>query len=114
MKKGALAGLVFMLVFAFATIPSFSAKEEMQIIEGSIVFLLPDYEKGSVKPVIATEPCDGLAPHAHVLVTKEGTVYYLQGLQEGLMKVERSSERKNVKITGKVEGNQNGWILYVM
>jgi hypothetical protein len=114
MKKGALVGLVLMLVFAFATIPSFAENEKMQTIEGNIVCLLPDYEKGSVKPVIATEPCDGLAPHAHVLVTKEGTVYSLQGLQEGLMKIERSSERKTVKITGRVEGNQNGWILYVM
>ncbi len=114
MKKGALAGLVLMLVFAFAVIPGFSAGGEMQTIEGNVVCLLPDYNSGNVRPVIANEPCDGLPPHAHALVTKEGTVYFLQGLQDGLMKIERSSERKNVRITGKVEGSQNGWILHVM
>jgi hypothetical protein len=27
-------------------------------VKGNVICLIPDYEKGSVNPVIATEPCD--------------------------------------------------------
>ena len=92
---------------------SHSADEGTTTLQGNIVCLLPDYEKGTVKPVIATGPCDGYPPHEHVLVTKN-TVYSLQGLEEGLMKIEQSSNRTNVKITGKVEGSdQTAWVLFV-
>ncbi len=92
---------------------SHSADEGETTVQGNVVCLLPDYEKGTVKPVIATGPCDGLPPHEHVLVTKS-TVYSLQGLQDGLMKITQSSNRTNVKITGKVEGSdQTAWVLLV-
>lgn len=78
-----------------------------------MVCLIPDYAKVTVNPVIATQPCEGLPPHQHVLVT-ETRVYSLQGLQDGLMKIEKPPHRVNVKITGKVEGSdQMGWILFV-
>ena len=53
---------------------SHSADEGTQTLQGNVVCLIPDYEKGTVKPVIASGPCDGLPPHEHVLVTKN-TVY---------------------------------------
>jgi len=92
---------------------SHSADEGTTTIQGNVVCLLPDYEKGTVKPVIATGPCDGYPPHQHVLVTPT-VVYSLQGLQDGLMKIEQSSNRTNAKITGKVEGSdQTAWVLFV-
>jgi len=90
-----------------------SYADDTKTIQGTVVCLIPDYAKGTVKPVVATHPCDGLPPHQHVLVT-DTTVYSLQGLQDGLMKIERNPNRTNVKITGKVEGSeQTGWILFV-
>ena len=86
---------------------------ETKTVQGNVICLIPDYEKGTVNPVIATHPCDGLPPHNHVLVT-ENRIYSIQGLQDGLKKIEINPHRENVKITGKVEGSdQTGWILFV-
>ncbi|MGE5444283.1 MAG: hypothetical protein ACM3SR_06705 [Ignavibacteriales bacterium] len=114
MKRVNLVALSLMLVLAFAISSAFAAHDEgMQTIEGNVICLLPDYNKGNVKPVISNGPCDKLPPHAHVLVTKEGKVYALEGSEEAMHKLEMSSERKNVKLTGRVEGNQRAWILHV-
>ncbi|MER3445954.1 MAG: hypothetical protein C4291_03575 [Candidatus Dadabacteria bacterium] len=70
MKRVSLLTLSLMLVLAFAVSSAFSAHEEgMQTIEGNVICLLPDYNKGNVKPVISNGPCDKLPPHAHVLIT---------------------------------------------
>ncbi len=37
----------------------------------------------------------------------------LKGQKEAIHKLETSPERKNVKISGRVEANQMGWILFV-
>ncbi|GJM15760.1 MAG: hypothetical protein DHS20C13_10870 [Thermodesulfobacteriota bacterium] len=104
--------LIFGLTLSiFAATLSYA--DDSKTVQGNVICLIPDYAKGTVNPVIATHPCDGLPPHQHVLVT-ETRVYSLQGLQDGLMKIERNPNRTNVKITGKVEGSeQNGWILFV-
>jgi len=92
---------------------SHSAEEGNETVVGTVICLIPDYESGTVKPVIATSPCHGLPRHQHVLVTKS-TVYSLHGLQDGLRKVEESPQRKDAKIVGRVEGSeQTGWILFV-
>lgn len=114
MNRVNLVALSLMLVLAFAISSVFAAHDEgMQTIEGNVICLLPDYNKGNVKPVIATGPCDKLPPHAHVLMTKDGKIYHIEGSEEAMHKLETSSERKDVKITGRVEGNQKGWILFV-
>lgn len=118
MKRNTVVDLSVMLVFAFViSLVSYGfaaeKKEEVQTIGGNIICLLADYKTGSVKPVIANGPCDKLPPHAHVLVTKEGKVYTIEGSEEAIHKLEMSSERKNAKVTGKVEGHQRGWILFV-
>jgi hypothetical protein len=95
------------------TVRSFAADEGTKTITGTVICLIPDYKKGTVNPVIATGPCNTLPPHQHVLMTKEGTVYSLQGLQDGLMKIEEMPNKTDVTITGKVEGNNYGWILFV-
>ncbi|MCH7519843.1 MAG: hypothetical protein IH964_12570 [Candidatus Dadabacteria bacterium] len=92
---------------------SHSADEGTTTLQGNVVCLLPDYKNGTVQPVIATSPCSGLPQHNHVFVTNNA-VYSLQGLQDGLMKITQSSNRTNVKITGKVEGSdQTAWVLFV-
>ncbi|HEX3033953.1 MAG TPA: hypothetical protein VHT73_02330 [Thermodesulfobacteriota bacterium] len=110
MKKGALVGLCLMLVFTFAIPASFAAQET---IEGNVICLIPDYQKGTVNPVIADGPCKGQPPHPHILMTKEGKIYYLQGLQEGLLEIQKNPDHTDVKITGRVEQNPGGWVLYV-
>ena len=82
-------------------------------IQGNVVCLIPNYADGTVTPVIATHPCDGEPTHQHVLVT-DTTVYSLQGLQDGLKKIEKNPHKTNVTIAGKVQGSeQTGWVLFV-
>jgi hypothetical protein len=89
------------------------AKDETVTVEGNVICLIPDYQKGTVNPVIATGPCKNQPPHPHMLITKGGEVYYLQGLQEGLMKVQMNPVHTDVKITGRAEQTPGGWVLYV-
>lgn len=112
--KPVLLSLIMAVAFTgFFTASSYAADEEMMTIEGNVICLIPDYANGTVKPVIASGPCDGMPPHQHLVVTKD-KVYVLQGLQEGLMKIEKNQQRTDVKITGKVEGSdQTGWVLFV-
>lgn len=112
--KPVFLSLIMAIAFAgFFTVSSFAADEEMTTIQGNVICLIPDYENGTVKPVIASGPCDGMPPHQHIVVTKD-TVYSLQGLQDGLMKVQQNPQKTDVKIAGKVQGSeQTGWILFV-
>ena len=101
------------VMFLGVTLPGVSYAQQKQTIEGNVICLIPDYEKGNVKPVIATAPCNGLPAHSHILMTKEGKIYYLQSLGNGLQELQLSSNRTNVKVTGEVKENPGGWILYV-
>ena len=104
--------LIFGLTLSLFSV-SLSFAGDTKTVQGNVICLIPDYAKGTVNPVIATKPCDGLPPHSHVLVT-ENRIYAIQGLQDGLKKIEINPHRENVKITGKVEGSdQTGWILFV-
>jgi len=110
--------VVMSLVIAVAlaglsTVKSFAADPASKSIQGTVICLIPDYKKGTVTPVISTGPCNTLPPHQHILMTKEGTVYTIQGLQDGLMKVSLMPQRENVTMTGKIEGNNYGWVLLV-
>ena len=116
MQRVKFVSLSLILGIAFSismSLFSHSADEEMKTVQGNVICLLPDYEAGTVKPVIATSPCDGLPDHDHVLVTKSA-VYTIQGLQDGLQKLEQTPNRTNVKVSGKVAGSdETGWILIV-
>jgi len=75
---------------------------------------LPDVNKGTVKPVIATGPCNGYGPHSHVIFdtrTKVGNVYAVQGSPEARERLEKTSNRKDVKVKGKFNQDQSAWIL---
>jgi hypothetical protein len=115
MQRIKFVSLSLILGIAFSiSLSTFShSADEAKTVQGNVVCLIPDYESGNVKPVIATGPCDGLPPHQHVLVTPSA-VYSLQGLQDGLMKITQNPDRTNVKIAGKVEGSdQTAWVLFV-
>jgi hypothetical protein len=88
-------------------------KGKEQTVTGTIVCLLPNYEKGTVSPVVATGPCSEAGPHAHVIYTKDGQVYALSGSEAAISAIEKNPERSNVSLTGKAVGNQGAWILYV-
>ena len=105
------AFIISMGLVTLSTNPTYAADDEV-IVQGNVVCLVYD-KKGNVTPVIATGPCDGYPPHQHILVTQEGTVYSLQGLQDGLVNIAKMPQRTDVKIKGKVQGNQYGWILVV-
>ena len=100
-----------MVLTGFSTVPSFAAGEDV-IVQGNVICLVYD-KKGNVTPMIATGPCDGYPPHQHILVTKEGTVYSLQGLEDGLVKIAKMPQRTDVQVKGKIQGNQYGWVLVV-
>ncbi len=100
-------------IVGLSSVSSFAADPASQSVQGNVICLIPDYKKGTVTPVIATGPCNTLPPHQHVLMTKEGTVYSLQGLQDGLMKIALMPQKEDVTMAGKIEGNNYGWVLIV-
>ena len=93
--------------------PTDVQKGTEQTVTGNIVCLLPSYEKGNVTPVVSTGPCNEAVPHAHVVTTASGQVYILSGSEDAISSIEKSSQRTNVTLSGKVTGNQGAWILYV-
>ena len=113
-------GYVFLLSFVVLSF-SFTANAEEEvheddIIVGNVICLLPNVADGTVKPVIASGPCNGHSAHAHVVLdtrTKEGNVYAVTGSPEAIERLESTPARKNVEVKGKVGGNQDAWILSV-
>lgn len=104
-------GIAFSIAFSNSSFAD--SKDDHATINGNVICLLPDYKTGTVNPVIATTPCDGYPPHHHVVVT-DTAVYSLQGLQDGLTKIEKNPNRTNVALTGKIQGSeQTGWVLFV-
>ena len=95
------------------SLSTLSIADEKQTVEGNVICLIPDYEKGNVNPVIATKPCNGLPAHSHLLMTKEGKIYFLQELGKGLQELQLSSNRINVKVSGVAKENPGGWVLFV-
>ncbi len=113
-------GYVFLLSFVVLSF-SFTANAEEEvheddIIVGNVICLLPNVADGTVKPVIASGPCNGHGEHAHVVLdtrTKEGSVYAVTGSPEAIERLEKTPARKNVEVKGKIGGNQDAWILSV-
>lgn len=104
------AFIISMGLASLSTNPAYAADDEV-IVQGNVICLVYD-KKGNVTPIVGGD-CSGYPPHQHILVTKEGTVYTLQGLEDGLVKIAKMPQKTDVKIKGKVEGNQYGWILVV-
>ena len=116
-----------LILLSFLSVPLFSSfstayaekdkhKEDIKPVIGNVICLLPDKNTGSVTPVIATSPCDGLPQHAHVIVDlrgEVGQVYAVQGSPEAIKRLEQTSNRKDVEIKGKIGGNQDAWIITI-
>ena len=84
-----------------------------QSVSGALVCLLPNYEDGTVQPIVGTSPCGEKDQHLHVVHTADGQVYALHGSEESIKNLEASSDRENVSLEGKVLGDQGAWVLYV-
>ena len=85
------------------------------IHKGNVICLLPDYENGTVEPIVASEPCVGKTPHAHVFLdtrTKQGNVYAVNASPEVLERIQ-TADKNNVELKGSVSGNQRAWIITV-
>ncbi len=88
-------------------------KTEEMTIEGDIVCLLPTPDGEKVLAVISTQPCNENEPHAHAIKTPEGTIYSIQGPEEKIVEIEKSSNRKNVSLSGTVKETDSGSILII-
>jgi hypothetical protein len=114
MKRFSFLVLLFVMIGAvsagLSAVPAYAAGEDV-IVQGNVICLVYD-KKGNVTPIIGGD-CSGYPPHQHILVTKEGTVYNLQGLEDGLVKIAKMPQKNDVQVKGKVQGNQYGWILVV-
>jgi hypothetical protein len=99
--------------YILASASALDDKGATETVEGTIVCLLPNYEDGSVQPVVATSPCGGHDQHLHVVKTKSGQVYALHGSEDAIKQLEATSDRKNVSLEGKILGEQGAWVLYV-
>jgi hypothetical protein len=94
-----------------------SSRGETRDIEGDIFCLLPYYttskiKKSTLKPILSSYPCHELAPHPHVLRSKNGEIYSIFGSEEKISEIERNP-KDNVLLKGKVKANDSGLLLYV-
>jgi len=99
--------------YILASSSALDDKGATQTVEGALVCLLPNYEDGTVQPVVATAPCGEKDQHLHVVHTNDGQVYALHGTEEAIKNLENSIDRDNVKLQGQVQGEQGAWVLYV-
>ncbi len=99
--------------YVLASSAALGDKGATETVQGAIVCLLPNYEDGSVQPVVASAPCGEKDQHLHVVHTSDGQVYALHGTEEAIKNLENSTDRDNVELQGQIQGEQGAWILYV-
>jgi hypothetical protein len=110
--NGVLEGHTRGWVLASASAVQPQPTEEMAVT-GTIVCLLPNYQSLDFKQVVASGPCNELEPHLHVIKTKSGQVYALEGSEASIAKIEGMSSREDVKLQGQIQGEQGAWVLFV-
>ncbi|MGB7291188.1 MAG: hypothetical protein WBD99_03335 [Thermodesulfobacteriota bacterium] len=110
--NGVLEGHTRGWVLASASAIQAQPAEETEVT-GTIVCLLPNYQSLDFKQVVASGPCNELEPHLHVVKTKSGQVYALEGSEESIAKIEGMSGREEVKLQGQIQGEQGAWVLFV-
>jgi len=81
--------------------------------KGTIYCLLPDYKKTNMNYMISNKPCSDYTPHAHILYTEDREIMAINGNKELVSKVENSSERKGVYLTGSISGSEQGKYIYL-
>jgi hypothetical protein len=92
--------------------PAVTSTEDISI-KGTIVCLLPDYQASNFKQVVASGPCTELDQHLHLVHTSDGQVYAIHGSEESIHKIESMSNRNDVELQGKIQGDQGAWVLFV-
>lgn len=109
--------ILFLGLFLFSSVSDAKMDEHKDdIIYGNVICLLPDYESGNVKPVVANKNCNGHKPHAHVILdtrSKVGNVYAVQGSPEAIERIQSLKKKTNVAVKGKISGDQRAWIITV-
>ena len=110
--EGVLEGNTRGWVLASASAVKPAPAEETEVT-GTIVCLLPNYQSLDFKQVVASGPCNELEPHLHVVKTKGGQVYALEGSEESIAKIEGMSSREEAKLQGQIQGEQGAWVLFV-
>ena len=101
-------------LFSISSLEPLKPQEtEKMTIGGDIVCLISTPDREKVLTVISTEPCSELEPHAHVIKTPEGTIYSIHGPEEKIIEIEKSSNRKNVSLSGTVKETDSGSILII-
>lgn len=91
-------------------------KHKDDIISGDVICLIPGLKKENVQLVIANENCNSHAPHAHVILdtrSKEGNVYAVNGTPKAITRLRSLKNKENVKIKGKISGDQTAWVIIV-
>jgi hypothetical protein len=92
--------------------PAVTSAEDITV-KGTIVCLLPNYQAGNFKQVVATGPCTELDQHLHLIQTSDGQVYAIHGSEEAIHRIESMSNRNDVELQGKIQGDQGAWVLFV-
>jgi hypothetical protein len=92
--------------------PAVTSTEDISI-KGTIVCLLPNYQASNFKQVVASGPCTELDQHLHLVHTSDGQVYAIHGSEEAIHKIESMSNRNDVELQGKIQGDQGAWVLFV-
>ncbi len=95
------------LVLSAGSIASAGEEGKEATIEGNILCLVPDPSRVMLEAVVTEEDCSKLPPHHHVLITKEGKSYDIEGSEEAITKMQQGS-KKDVKMTGTVLDNLQG------
>jgi hypothetical protein len=97
--------------------PSLEPQEEgdskVVTVTGTVLCIFPKFGDGNISPMVATAPCNEYEDHAHVIYTSEGQTYAIHGPHEKITAIEKTANRKSVTLSGYVQGNNGGWILYV-
>lgn len=92
--------------------PAVTSVEDITV-KGTIVCLLPNYQAGNFKQVVAAGPCTELDQHLHLVTTTDGQVYAIHGSEESIHRIESMSNRNDVELRGKIQGDQGAWVLFV-
>jgi len=82
-------------------------------ITGTVICVFSNHEQDDVNPVMAEGPCDEYEPHAHFIQTSNGQIYAIHGTLETIDSIQKNPQRENVTLSGKVGGNESGWILFL-
>ena len=114
-----LALLLFLsvsLLFSFKPAYAENDVHKDGVITGNLICLFPDQNSGKVKPEVLTEPCDTRPEHIHFFLdTKKnaGYVYAVEGSDDAINRLKKSTKRKNIDLKGKISGNEKAWIITV-